>query len=273
MRARLCPLTSPGYSHPATAAALEPHRRGHEVAFCSGAAALAPAAAAGLDVRPGAAESAFDVSRWLQAGEVRYRTVLEAARGPRGRRGHLRAVPGRAARRHGAGPDRSAAYAHPGRTFGGSALRPWIERAFTGTGRRAVVELGRTEEHRPAPGADVPAVRHRWTGPLLDRVDLVAVDGTSAPVPGALLHDRPLLRPDGGEQPVVGGAALAAGVAAESTESTEPTEPTEPTADPGPFARVLGDHAPRSRVRRPGESLRQAKSAALAAQAVEEASR
>ncbi|MFF4342871.1 glycosyltransferase [Kitasatospora sp. NPDC001540] len=385
MRALLCPLTSPGYSHPATAVALELHRRGHEVTFCSGAAALAPAAAAGLDVRPGAAEAAFDVSRWFQAGEVQYRTVLEAARavradvvvtsvlclgallaaetlglpvvvlglachlwtlpdasGPAGDReradreradrawreeqtlAHLdrtrRALglPGRD-RTAGAGslygqafllrghpdleppgavlparvrhvgplwweppadpaereaveafldrgaPDRSAVYVHLGRTFGGSTLWPWIERAFTGTGHRAVVELGRTEEHRPAPGADVLAVRHRWMGPLLDRVDLVAANGTSAPVLGALLHDRPLLlRPNGGEQPVVGGAALAAGVAVELTESP---------ADPEPFARVLGDPALRSRVRRLGESLRQAKSAALAAQAVEEAGR
>ncbi|MFC1401213.1 MULTISPECIES: glycosyltransferase [Streptacidiphilus] len=384
MRALLCPLTSPGYLYPATALALELHRRGHEVTLLSAAGAATAARADGLDVHDVDAlpePGAFEVSRWFRSSAAQYRAVLELARARRpdvlvtsvlcpgallaaetldlpvvvlGLTCHLwtfdaphtadgaddadrgwrleqslamldtaRQEVGLPARAPAAGmlpllgqafllrghpdlepqgallpeqvrhvgplwweppadpgrleqaeeflarSDRPLAYVHLGRTFGGTTLWPWIDAAFTGTGHRAVVELGRTEEHRSAPGADVLTVRLPWMSALLDRADLVVANGTSAPVLGALLHDRPLLlRPNGGEQRVIASAALRAGVAAEL-----PVSAADLAHPAGPVGETLADPVLRSRVRRLGEALRQTKSAALAAQAVEEACR
>jgi UDP:flavonoid glycosyltransferase YjiC (YdhE family) len=380
-------LINPGYLYPATALALELHRRGHEATLLSTAGAAAAARAEGLDVRdvdtlpePGA----FEVSRWFRTGAAQYRAVLQLARAQRpdvlvtsvlcqgallaaetldlpvvvlGLTCHLwtfgavnaaeeaddadrdwrleqslalldtaRQEAGLPARtpatgtlpllgqafllrghpslepqgavlpeqvRH-VGPlwweppadpeqleraeeflarsDRPLAYVHLGRTFGGTTLWPWIDAAFAGTGYRAVVELGRTEErraeeHRTVSGADVLPVRLPWMSALLDRAHLVVANGTSAPVLGALLHDRPLLlRPNGGEQRVLASAAVRAGVAAELPASAADLE--HPA---GPVRETLADPVLRSRVRQLGEALRQSKSAALAAQAVEEA--
>lgn len=380
MRALLCPLIDPGYLYPATALALELHRRGHEVTLLSAAGAAAAARADGLDVHDMDAlpeRRAFEVSRWFRVGAAQYRAVLHLARAQRpevlvtsvlcpgallaaetldlpvvvlGLTCHLwtfdaphpaadaadrdwrleqslalldtaRQEVGLPARTPAAGmlpllgqafllrghpdlepqgavlpeqvrhvgplwweppadagrleqveeflarSDRPLAYVHLGRTFGGATLWPWIDAAFTGTGYRAVVELGRTEEHRAAPGADVLPVRLPWMSSLLDRADLVVANGTSAPVLGALLHDRPLLlRPNGGEQRVIASAAKRAGVAAElPVSAADLVHPEDPVGG------TLADPVLRSRVRRLGAELRQTKSTALAAQAVEEA--
>jgi UDP:flavonoid glycosyltransferase YjiC (YdhE family) len=148
-------------------------------------------------------------------------------------------------------------YVHLGRTFGGESLWPWIDTAFRGTGFQAVVELGRSDDHEPPPGADVLTVRRPWMSDLVNRADLVVTNGTTAPVLGAMLHDRPLLlRPNGGEQRVLATACLRAGVATRLPESADLVAP-----------------ALSPRARRLGAELRETKSAALAAQAVEAAAR
>ena len=83
MRVLLCPLSSGGFLYPATAAALELHRRGHDVTLFAAGAAGRAAAAAGIAVLPSVTERepyAFDVSRWFRDGESQYRVVRDAAR-------------------------------------------------------------------------------------------------------------------------------------------------------------------------------------------------
>ncbi|NML51047.1 glycosyltransferase family 1 protein [Streptomyces sp. R302] len=78
MRALFCPLSDPGYLYPATAVALEAHRRGHTVTLLSTGPAARAAERAGLDVlEPG---EAFAVSRWFRSGEGQYHRILQAAR-------------------------------------------------------------------------------------------------------------------------------------------------------------------------------------------------
>ncbi|MGE7437869.1 glycosyltransferase [Kitasatospora sp. NPDC001175] len=123
---------------------------------------------------------------------------------------------------------------------------------------------GTDAEAARAAGLDVLTVRRGWTSDLLSRAELVVANGTSAPVLGALLHDRPLLlSPNGGEQRLLAAACLRAGVAA----------PLDPAAAVPDLRTVTADPALRARVREAGALLRQAESAALAAQAVEEAGR
>ncbi|HTJ67827.1 MAG TPA: glycosyltransferase [Actinospica sp.] len=369
MRVLLCPWSSAGYLYPATALALELHRRGHDVALVAGGPAAHAARAAGIWVRQ-APPAAFDVADWFHNGADQYRAVVElvretrpdvlvasvlglgtllaarmldlpvvvlgltchlwpyaepnasAAEDPEQRgwrlaqtlriwdtvsgsvglagsrptvdaapllgtafllRGHPELeTPGRvlpAAVRH-VGPlwwepaagdeterqrlaahvdrvGKPLAYVHLGRTFGGESLWSWIETAFRGSGYQAVVELGRSEPHRAAPGVDVLTVRRPWMSDLLQRAELVVTNGTTAPVLGALLHGRPLfLRPNGGEQRVLAAACVRAGVA-------------ERLPDPAAIENaVLGERA-----RMLGAELRETKSAALAAQAVEAAAR
>lgn len=105
-------------------------------------------------------------------------------------------------------------YVHLGRTFGGRSLWPRLNAAFTGGPFQAVVELGRSGEPRPAPGADITVVREPWMGPLVDWADLVLTNGTSAPVLWALRSGRPLVvAPAGSEQPLLAAACVRAGVA------------------------------------------------------------
>lgn len=154
-------------------------------------------------------------------------------------------------------------YVHLGRTFGGESLWRWIDAAFTGTGHQAVVELARTSTRAPAPGSDVVTVRRPRMGDLLARAEAVVSNGTSAPVLGALLHARPLLlRPNGGEQRLLGAACLRAGVAAEL-----PVHPAPGDA----VSRAVGDVRLRAAARTLGTALAQAKSATAAAQEIEEA--
>ncbi|MFJ2954998.1 glycosyltransferase [Streptomyces sp. NPDC087270] len=156
-------------------------------------------------------------------------------------------------------------YVHLGRTFGGESLWRWIDAAFTGTGHQAVVELARTSTRAPAPGSDVVTVRRPRMGDLLARAEAVVSNGTSAPVLGALLHARPLLlRPNGGEQRLLGAACLRAGVAAEL-----PVHPAPGDA----VSRAVGDARLRTAARTLGTALAQAKSATAAAQEIEEAAR
>jgi UDP:flavonoid glycosyltransferase YjiC (YdhE family) len=162
-------------------------------------------------------------------------------------------------------------YIHLGRTFGGESLWEWIDAAFTGTGHQAVVELGRTEPREPAPESDVLAIRRPAMAHLLRRAEAVVSNGTSAPVLGALLHSRPLLlRPNGGEQRLLSAACLRAGVAV-------PLDISRPAAaGPGSAASLdalLADARLRCRARSFGAALAQTKSAALAAQEVEDAGR
>ncbi|MEU9852634.1 glycosyltransferase [Streptomyces sp. NPDC047974] len=78
MRALFCPLSDPGYLYPATAVALEAHRRGHAVTLLSTGPAARAAEREGLDVlEPG---EAFAVGRWFRAGEDQYHRILQAAR-------------------------------------------------------------------------------------------------------------------------------------------------------------------------------------------------
>ncbi|MFE5791416.1 glycosyltransferase [Streptomyces sp. NPDC056503] len=78
VRALFCPLSDPGYLYPATAVALEVHRRGHAVTLLSTGPAARAAEAAGLDVlEPG---EEFAVSRWFRAGQGQYHRILRAAR-------------------------------------------------------------------------------------------------------------------------------------------------------------------------------------------------
>ncbi|BBA98521.1 hypothetical protein RVR_4731 [Actinacidiphila reveromycinica] len=83
MKVLLCPQSSGGFLYPATAAALELHRRGHDVTLFAAGAAGRAAAAAGIAVLPAhppAAPHAFDVSRWFRDGESQFRAVCDAAR-------------------------------------------------------------------------------------------------------------------------------------------------------------------------------------------------
>ncbi|WP_435172364.1 glycosyltransferase [Actinacidiphila sp. bgisy145] len=156
-------------------------------------------------------------------------------------------------------------YVHLGRTFGGESLWRWIDEAFTGTGLQAVVELARTPDRAPAPGSDVITVRRPRMGDLLARAEAVVGNGTSAPVLGALLHGKPLLlRPNGGEQRLLAAACLRAGVAAPL-----PERPAESEA----LVRAVADPRLRTAVGALGAALAQAKSAAAAAQVIEEAAR
>jgi len=105
-------------------------------------------------------------------------------------------------------------YVHLGRIFDGTSPWPRLNAAFTDGPFQAVVELGRSQDPRPAPGADLVVVRKPWMGPLIDRACLVLTTGTSAPVLNALLRGRPLgLSPDGSEQWLLGEACVRAGVA------------------------------------------------------------
>lgn len=411
MKVLLCPLSSAGFLYPATATALELHRRGHDVTlFATGAAGRA-AAAAGIAVLPSVTERepyAFDVSRWFRDGASQYRVVRDAARalrpdavvtsvlcpgallaaeglglpavvlgltchlwpyadpaqtaepadpagaadsGTQDRRWRLAETlkhhqalrerlglrvpaPAEAARqllgrafllrghpgleqpgallpagvRHvgplwwepspaegdaPAGGDARAegdprsrggppsdggalarriervgkplVYVHLGRTFGGESLWPWIDAAFTGTGRQAVVELARTATRTPAPGSDVVTVRRPRMGDLLERAEAVVTNGTSAPVLGALLHARPLLlRPNGGEQRLLAAACLRAGVATELPPAPAPGDA---------LSRAVADTRLRAAARTLGSALAQAKSATAAAQEIEDAAR
>ncbi|GIH99456.1 glycosyltransferase [Planobispora takensis] len=106
-------------------------------------------------------------------------------------------------------------YVHLGRIFGGTSPWPRLNAAFTGGPFQAVVELGRSRDPQPAPGADLVVVREPWMGPLIERAGLVLTSGTSAPVLNALLRGRPLgVSPAGSEQPLLAGACVRAGVAA-----------------------------------------------------------
>lgn len=411
MRVLLCPLSSAGFLNPATATALELHRRGHDVSlFATGGAARA-ADTAGVAVLSSATAReprAFEVSRWFRDGESQYRVVLAAARAlrpdvivasvlcpgallaaetldlpvaviglachlwpyapelagwteqdgrpardgrpdPEGRRrrlaetiayhqdlraklglprpagpaGAVRHLLGRvfllrghsALERPGAelphgvrhvGPlwweppyspedrftenalvsridrvGKPLVYVHLGRTFGGESLWPWIDTAFTGTGRQAVVELGRTEDREPAPGSDVLTVRQPRMSPLLRRAEAVVASGSTTPVLGALLHGRPLLlRPNGGEQRLVTAACVRAGVAVQLPASQPGggdgrLGPSSTAPAPGEdlLARLMAHHRMRDRAATLGAELAQAKSAVLAAQEIEDAAR
>ncbi len=427
MRALVCPLSSAGFQHPATAAALELHRRGHDVSLFAAGGAARAAEAAGIAVLPSATARephAFEVSRWFRDGDSQYRVVLAAARALRpdvivtsvlcpgallaaetldlpavviglachlwpyapeaatgaaggtiggtadgtgcgpadgtadgtadggpdaedrrwrltetvkhhqglraklglprlaaaeaerhllGRAFLLRGHPG--LERPGAklpagvrhvgplwweppyGPEdrftedaltsridrvgKPLVYVHLGRTFGGESLWPWIDRAFTGTGRQAVVELARTDDREPAPGSDVMTVRQPRMSELLRRAEAVVANGTSAPVLGALLHARPLLvRPNGGEQRLLAAACLRAGVAARLPGSQPAgggdrlgTSAPVPDLGEDPLGHVMADPGLRARATALGTELAQAKSAVLAAQEIEDAAR
>jgi len=166
-------------------------------------------------------------------------------------------------------------YVHLGRTFGGRSLWPWIETAFPdGGGRRAVVELARTPDHRPAPGTAVLAVRRPRMGDLLGEADAVVANGTSAPVLGALLHGLPLLlRPNGGEQRVLAAACVRAGVAVELPAASPGERVPEGPSPARVLSRALDRPGLRERARAVGADLARAKSVLLAAQEVEEAAR
>jgi UDP:flavonoid glycosyltransferase YjiC (YdhE family) len=104
-------------------------------------------------------------------------------------------------------------YVHVGRVFRGTSPWPRLNAAFTGGPLQAVVEVGRSEDPRPAPEADLVVVRKPWMGPLIDRAELVLSSGTSAPVLNALLRGRPLgLSPGWSEQPLLAEACVRAGV-------------------------------------------------------------
>jgi len=105
-------------------------------------------------------------------------------------------------------------YVHLGRIFNGTDPWPRLNAAFTNGPFQAVVELGRSDNPRPEPDADLVVVRNPWMGPLVDGAGLVLTSGTSAPVLNALLRGRPLgVSPCGSEQPVLAEACVRAGVA------------------------------------------------------------
>ncbi|MEV3998306.1 glycosyltransferase [Streptomyces halstedii] len=78
MRALFCPLSDPGYLYPATAVALETHRRGHTVSVIASGPAARAAGQAGLTVL--ASNETFAVSRWFRSGYGQYHSVRQAAR-------------------------------------------------------------------------------------------------------------------------------------------------------------------------------------------------
>lgn len=105
-------------------------------------------------------------------------------------------------------------YVHLGRLFGGKSPWPRLNAMFTGGPYQAIVELGRSPEPQPAPGADLLIVRKPWMRPLIDQSGLVLTAGTSAPVLGALLRGRPIgVSPTGSEHPLLAAALVRAGVA------------------------------------------------------------
>lgn len=105
-------------------------------------------------------------------------------------------------------------YVHLGRVFNGPDMWPMLNAAFTGGPFQAVVELGRSPARRPAPGADIVAVRKPWMTPLIERAGLVLTSATSAPVLNGLLQGRPLaVAPSGSEQPLLARACVRAGAA------------------------------------------------------------
>jgi UDP:flavonoid glycosyltransferase YjiC (YdhE family) len=105
-------------------------------------------------------------------------------------------------------------YVHLGRVFNGPSMWPALNVAFTDGPFQAVVELGRSPDEVPAPGADIVVVRKPWMMPLIQRAELVLTSATSAPVVNALLQGRPLaVSPVGSEQPLLARACVRAGVA------------------------------------------------------------
>ncbi|MFG2309943.1 glycosyltransferase [Streptomyces sp. NPDC048566] len=160
-------------------------------------------------------------------------------------------------------------YVHLGRTFGGASLWPRLNAAFTGGTHGAVVELGRSGASEAAAGARIVVGRRPWMGPLVDRADLVLTNATSAPVLAALLRGKPLLvAPNGSEQQVLAAACLRAGVA---RALPGPAATAEALRDA--ITRTARDAGPRSRARRIGALLADAKSETRAADAVEAATR
>jgi UDP:flavonoid glycosyltransferase YjiC (YdhE family) len=111
--------------------------------------------------------------------------------------------------------DKPVVYVHLARIFDGTSPWPRLNAAFTDGPFQAVVELGRSDDPRPAPDADLVVVRKPWMGPLLDRAEFVLTTCTSAPVLNALLRGRALgVSPDGSEQSLLAEACVRAGVAA-----------------------------------------------------------
>ncbi|WP_371574153.1 glycosyltransferase [Streptomyces sp. NBC_01314] len=161
------------------------------------------------------------------------------------------------------------AYVHLGRTFGGAALWPRLNAAFTSGTHRAVVELGRSGAPEAAADADLIVGRRPWMGPLVDRADLVVTNATSAPVLAALLRGKPLLvAPNGSEQQVLAAGCLRAGVARRLPE------PGAPAADlRAAVAETARDTELRARAEEIGGLLADGKSETRAADAVESAAR
>lgn len=105
-------------------------------------------------------------------------------------------------------------YVHVGRVFNGPSMWPALNVAFTDGPFQAVVELGRSPDEVPAPGADIVVVRKPWMTPLIQRAELVLTSATSAPVLNGLRNGRPLaVSPVGSEQPLLARACVRAGVA------------------------------------------------------------
>lgn len=78
MRALFCPLSDPGYLYPATAVALETHRRGHSVAIVSSGPAARAAEEAGLTVLP--PDGSYAVSGWFRSAYGQYEHIRRTVR-------------------------------------------------------------------------------------------------------------------------------------------------------------------------------------------------
>jgi UDP:flavonoid glycosyltransferase YjiC (YdhE family) len=136
--------------------------------------------------------------------------------------------------------DKPVVYVHLARIFDGTSPWPRLNAAFTNGPFQAVVELGRSDDPRPAPDADLVVVRKPWMGPLIDRAEFVLTTCTSAPVLNALLRGRALgVSPDGSEQSLLAEACVRAGVGV--------YVPNEPTPDP---VKVLRSAAHDSQLRK-----------------------
>ncbi|MFF7633027.1 glycosyltransferase [Kitasatospora sp. NPDC008050] len=164
-------------------------------------------------------------------------------------------------------------YVHLGRSFGGRSLWPRLNSIFRQGPYQAVVELGRSGAAQQEPGTDIVVVRKPWMAPLVQRSLSVLSNASSAGVLAALLGDRPLVvAPAGGEQHVLAEACLRAGVAVRLPAAGGPNELDPHDGWDALRAAVDGPAVHRS-VGVLGERLRQAKSEAVAADAVEAAAR
>jgi hypothetical protein len=154
-------------------------------------------------------------------------------------------------------------YVHLGRVFEKTNPWPRLNAVFTDGPFQAVVELGRSKDPRPAPGADLLVVRKPWMGPLLDRASLALTSATSAPVLGALLRGVPLgVSPAGSEQPILAAACLRAGLAVQVSDDVGPETPAALEA-------LWEDQDLRARTAEMGRRLRGSEGARRAADVVE----